>query len=96
QRYQEIADQDQLNISDARLMTYASEPSSPSSPKLRIALALAIALGLFLGMGAGIVAEIFDQSVKNADDLEAKVGHPAITSIPTISKRMMRQMPPAE
>jgi capsular exopolysaccharide synthesis family protein len=39
---------------------------------------------------------LFDQSVKNADDLEAKVGVPAVTSIPTISKRMMRQMPPAE
>lgn len=96
QRYQEIADQDQLNISDARLMTYADLPSSPSSPKLRIALALAMALGLMLGIGAGVVAEILDQSVKNADDLEAKVGHPAIASIPTISKRMMRQMPPAE
>ena len=96
QRYQEIADQDQLNISDARLMTYAELPTSPSSPKLRIALALGIALGLMLGIGAGVVAEMFDQSVKNADDLEAKVGHPAIASIPTISKRMMRQMPPAE
>lgn len=96
QRYQEIADQDQLNISDARLMTYAEVPGSPSSPKLRIALALAIALGLLLGIGAGVVAEVLDQSVKNADDLEAKVGHPAIASIPSISKRMMRQMPPAE
>ena len=96
QRYQEIADQDQLNTSDARLMAYASQPHSPSSPKLRVALALAIALGMMLGMGAGVVAEILDQSVKSADDLEAKVGHPAIASIPAISKRMMRQMPPAE
>lgn len=96
QRYQEIADQDQLNTSDARLLAYASTPTSPSSPKLRIALALAIAVGLMLGIGAGVIAELFDQSVKNADDLEAKVGYPAIASIPTISKRMMRQMPPAE
>lgn len=96
QRYQEIADQDQLNSADARLMTYASEPLAPSSPKLRISLALAIALGLFMGLGAGVIAEILDQSVKNADDLEAKVGFPAIASIPTISKRMLRQLPPSE
>jgi capsular exopolysaccharide synthesis family protein len=96
QRYQEIADQDQLNTSDARLLAYASLPGGPSSPQLRISLALAIALGLMLGVGAGVIAEILDQSVKNADDLEAKVGYPAIASIPTISKRMMRQMPPAE
>jgi capsular exopolysaccharide synthesis family protein len=96
QRYQEIADQDQLNTSDARLMAYASLPSSPSSPRLRIAVALAVAVGLMLGFGAGVIAEILDQSVKNADELETKIGYPAIASIPTISKRMMRQMPPAE
>ncbi|HYD72920.1 MAG TPA: polysaccharide biosynthesis tyrosine autokinase [Candidatus Binatia bacterium] len=96
QRYQEIADQDQLNTSDARLMAYASLPGAPSSPRLRIAIALAVAVGLMLGFGAGVIAEILDQSVKNADELEAKVGYPAIASIPTISKRMMRQMPPAE
>lgn len=96
QRYQEIADQEQFNMSDARLMTYADTPAAPSSPQLRISLALAIALGLFFGFAAGVIAELFDQSVKNADDLEAKVGYPAIASIPSISKKMMRQMPPAE
>jgi len=96
QRYQQIADQDQLNTSDARLMAYASQPASPSSPKLRVSLALALAVGLALGLAAGVIAEILDQSVKNADDLEGKVGYPAIASIPAISKRMMRQMPPAE
>ncbi|WP_395645021.1 GumC family protein [Terricaulis sp.] len=96
QRYQEIADQDQLNTSDARLLAYARVPRAPSSPQLRISIAIAIALGLFLGLAAGVIAEVLDQSVKNADELEAKVGYPAIASIPTISKRMMRQMPPAE
>jgi capsular exopolysaccharide synthesis family protein len=96
QRYQEIADQDQLNTSDARLMAYAEAPTSPASPKLRVSLALAIAIGLMLGLGAGVIAEILDQSVKSADELESKVGFPAIASIPTINKRMMRQMPPAE
>lgn len=96
QRYQEIADQDQLNTSDARLLAYARVPRSPSSPQLRISIAIAIALGLFLGLAAGVISEVLDQSVKNADELEAKVGYPAIASIPTISKRMMRQMPPAE
>lgn len=84
------------SAADARLLSYASLPSAPSSPQLRIALALAIAAGLLLGLGAGALIDMFDQSVKNADDLEAKVGHKAIASIPTISKRMMRQMPPAE
>jgi capsular exopolysaccharide synthesis family protein len=96
QRYQQIADQDQLNTSDAHLLAYASQPTSPASPLLRVSLALALIAGLALGLMAGVVAELLDQSVKNADDLETKVGSPAIASIPTISKRMMRQLPPAE
>jgi capsular exopolysaccharide synthesis family protein len=96
QRYQEIADQDQLNTSDARLLSYATQPNAPSSPQLRVALAMAIALGLLLGIGAGVAVEILDRSVKNADELEAKTGVPAIASIPTISKRMLRQMAPAD
>jgi polysaccharide biosynthesis transport protein len=96
QRYQQIADQDQLNTSDAHLMAYASLPTSPASPLLRISLALALAAGLALGLVAGAAAEVLDQSVKNADDLESKVGYPAIASIPAISQRMMRQLPPAE
>jgi hypothetical protein len=39
---------------------------------LRIALALALGLGLLLGFGAGALAELFDHSVKNADDEPAR------------------------
>ncbi len=81
---------------DARLLSHASLPAAPSSPQLRVAIAIAIAAGLLFGLGAGALVELFDKSVKNADDLEAKVGHKAIASIPTISRRMMQQMPPAE
>jgi capsular exopolysaccharide synthesis family protein len=96
QRYQEIADQDELNTSDARLLAYAPMPTEPSSPRLRVALAIGIALGLLFGIAAGVAFEMFDQSVKNADEIETKTGYPAIASIPTISKNMMRQLPPQE
>lgn len=96
ERYQHSADQSQLSAPTARLLSGAPLPAHPSSPQLRFALLMMVAAGLLAGIGAGLIAELFDQSVKNADDLEAKVGVPAVTSIPTISKRLMRQMPPAE
>lgn len=96
QRNQDMADVNELNIPDTRVLAYATLPSSPSSPLLREALLLAAAIGLLLAIAAGIVWEMIDQSVKNADDLENKVGTKAVASIPTISNRMMRQMPPAE
>lgn len=96
ERSQQSADQSQLSAPTTRLLSAAALPGQPSSPELRFALLMMLAAGLIVGIGAGLIAELFDQSVKNADDLEAKVGVPAISSIPTISKRMMRQMPPAE
>jgi len=96
ERQQAVMGQGGSGTVDARLLSYASLPAAPTSPQLRLALAIAIALGLFLGFGAATMVELFDQSVKNADDLEAKTGAKAIASIPVISKRMLRQMPPAE
>jgi len=96
ERYQNSADQSQLSSPTTRLLSAATLPGQPSSPELRFALLMMLAAGLLVGIGAGLIAELFDQSVKNADDLEAKVGVPSISSIPTISKRLMRQMPPAE
>jgi polysaccharide biosynthesis transport protein len=93
ERYQDVADQ---GLSNARLLSYAAVPSAPSSPNLRTALLMTLLIGLALGLGAGMIAEVSDQSVKNAEDIDSKVGYPSVASIPTISKRMMRQMPPAE
>lgn len=93
ERYQDAADQ---GLSNARLLSYAAMPSSPSSPNLRNALVLTLLAGLLLGLAAGAIAELSDQSVKNAEDIDTKVGYPCVASIPTISKRMMSQMPPAE
>ncbi len=87
QRYQNSADRSQLSSPTTRLLSAAMLPSQPSSPQLRFALLMMLAAGLLVGIGAGLIAELFDQSVKNADDLEAKVGVPSISSIPTISKR---------
>ena len=96
QRNQDMEDINRLNIPDTRVLAYAPIPMSPAWPRLPIALELALAIGLALAIAFGVIAELFDQSVKNADDLENKVGCAAIASIPSISERMMHQMPPAE
>ncbi|MBI3438151.1 MAG: AAA family ATPase [Proteobacteria bacterium] len=96
QRNQDMADINQLNIPDTRVLAYAPAPTSPTSPNLLLALELAGALGLFMAILTGFCFEAADQSVKNGDELEERIGYPAIASIPTISTRMMRMMPPAE
>lgn len=96
ERTRQSTGQSESSTPSARLLTYASLPVSPTSPKWSVALGLALALGLLLAVAAAVLAELFDRSVKNTEDLECKVGQPAIASIPTISKKLMQQMPPKE
>src|SRR6185312_2784989 len=95
QRNQDMADINQLNIPDTRVLAYAPVPTAPTSPNLLLALELALALGLLAAIVTGLCLEATDQSVKNGDELEDRIGFPAVASIPTISKRMMRMIPAA-
>jgi capsular exopolysaccharide synthesis family protein len=96
QRNQDMAEINELNIPDTRVLAYATAPATPTSPNPVFALELAGAVALLLSILIGFSLEAADQSVKNGDELEDRIGYPAISSIPTISKRMMRTMPPAE
>lgn len=52
------------------LAKYAVVPTSPSSPKPLLNLLLGLILGFGLGIGIGILRQIFDDSVKNEDQLD--------------------------
>jgi capsular exopolysaccharide synthesis family protein len=95
-RLQEVASQDRLTSTDARLVSAAVAPRSPFSPNFRAAFALALVLGLVLGAGAGVLVELIDHRIGSADNLEEKVGVPAIATIPVLSKRHLRLLPPED
>jgi capsular exopolysaccharide synthesis family protein len=92
-RRQEIVDQETMNSTDARLVSYATQPGWQISPNLRIAMALAVLAGGFLGLVAGVLAEMLDRSIRSRDEVEAKLGYPALASIPTIGQGAMRAIP---
>jgi len=52
------------------LAKYAVVPESPSSPKILLNLLLGLILGFGLGVGIGILRQIFDDTVKNEDQLD--------------------------
>jgi non-specific protein-tyrosine kinase len=52
------------------LAKYAVVPESPSSPKILLNLLLGLILGFGLGVGIGILCQIFDDTVKNEDQLD--------------------------
>ena len=71
----------------AKLVDSAVIPSSPVSPKIP----LIIAAALFLSLGAGValvfLLDFLDATIKNADDVDRKLGAPMLGLLPLVGKR---------
>jgi succinoglycan biosynthesis transport protein ExoP len=70
---------------DARIVARASIPTRPSSPNIPLNVAIAIVLGLGAGTAAIILAEMLDAGLGTSEEVERKLGLPAIGSIPLMS-----------
>lgn len=61
-------------------------PVAPFWPDRKKIVALGLMLGLMLGGGAVFVAELFDSSFKQVQDVEATLGLPVLATIPKIER----------
>jgi uncharacterized protein involved in exopolysaccharide biosynthesis/Mrp family chromosome partitioning ATPase len=59
QRLRQSQDQDQVQTPESHIISPASEPRSPASPKRKLIVGAAIPLGLLLGLLAALLAEKF-------------------------------------
>lgn len=64
--------------SDVAVLTAATAPRSPASPRLLLNLLVALVVGLILGIGAAIAMELLDHRVRSGDDLTQLFGLPLI------------------
>ncbi len=83
-QFKEFSNKDDLAEADARILSTASVPQSPSSPQTLINLILGAFLGGLIGMGLAMIADMFDTQVSSAEDVERKLGTKSIGSIPFI------------
>jgi uncharacterized protein involved in exopolysaccharide biosynthesis/Mrp family chromosome partitioning ATPase len=65
-RLRETQGQDAVQVSDARIISHASVPSTPSSPKRLIIFAASIPVGILLGLLSALVAERLHASQRPA------------------------------
>ncbi|MEL7111416.1 MAG: GNVR domain-containing protein [Pseudomonadota bacterium] len=86
-RAKETGEQDDLAEADARILSTASVPGSPSSPQTMINLVLGLLLGGMVGVGLAMLAEMFDMHVSSTEDVERKLRAKSIGSIPFIPNR---------
>jgi polysaccharide biosynthesis transport protein len=86
-RSKETTAQESLEMPDSRIVTKASVPIRPSSPKTMLILGLALMLGLGAGSVLAFLADYLDDRVKTLDRAEAIAGVPALAAVPLIGTR---------
>jgi exopolysaccharide transport family protein len=84
ERFKQTTAQQGMEQSDARVISPASIPTSPSEPRIILDLALGLVIALIGAVLAMVGAEIFDSGLTTADDVEHDFGLPALGSIPTL------------
>ena len=66
----------------ARILDRAMVPAAPFKPNKRLSITLALILGTLLGCGIAILLDMLDNTVKNPDDVEDKLGVPLLGALP--------------
>jgi capsular exopolysaccharide synthesis family protein len=83
-RSKQTGEQDALITADANILSRASIPDSPSSPKKLLNLIIGCLLGAIIGGGLALLAEMFDMKISSTEDVERKLGANPIGSVPLI------------
>src|SRR5260370_39730634 len=69
QRYQETIQQQSFPITEARVITAASRPNTPTFPKRSLSLALSLVLGTLAAAGVGALREFRDRVFRMASQV---------------------------
>ena len=85
-RFKETEEQEQLQASDARVISAATMPLEASYPKKSLSLILAMFVSSALGIGLGLLMDRLDNTVHNARELESDLGLPVLASIPLLAE----------
>jgi succinoglycan biosynthesis transport protein ExoP len=82
QRLKEVSVTAGITTNNVSVIDEASVPMLPAAPNMQLNVGLGGLLGLFLGMLLALLREQMDDSVKNANDIEARHHLPLLGLIP--------------
>ncbi|RYH55005.1 MAG: polysaccharide biosynthesis tyrosine autokinase, partial [Alcaligenaceae bacterium] len=86
-RFTQSVQQQSFPSTEARVVTFASPPNSPSSPKVALTLALAVVCGLGLGIATAFAREQMSRQVHTRAQLEKLLGTSCLAVLPAFAKK---------
>ena len=94
QRYQETAQQEGFPLTDAHIISAASQPVVPSYPRTSLVLAITLALGTVAGISIAIFREFTDHVFRTAGQVRDELGVDMLGMLPTVAPTSLAQTVP--
>jgi capsular exopolysaccharide synthesis family protein len=91
-RFKEVAEQQNLQIPDARIIAHADVPLKPSFPNLSFFIALGVVLGLTVGFMVALLLEYLDRGLRSLSVIEKSFGIAGLGIVP-IAATAHNQLP---
>jgi succinoglycan biosynthesis transport protein ExoP len=89
-RFTQSVQQQSFPSTEARIVTFAAQPRSPSSPKVGIILALAAVCGFCLGLTSAFARERMNRQIHTRAQLESLLGTSCLAVLPAFSKQKQK------
>jgi len=98
QRHMAGVQQETFPLSEARLISLASAPSSRNKPKPAVVFAIALMGGIGLGAGIGLLRDLMDRVFRTAAQLQSYLHIPCLALVPLMkgtapAQSRLSQMP---
>ena len=97
QKFEEATQQQTFPVSDARVITAATTPDRPSSPKKMLVIPGSIVLGIIFGFAAALGRELLGNNFRGAEDASNYAGLDCLGILPNLvpsGKRFSLKKPP--
>jgi capsular exopolysaccharide synthesis family protein len=94
-RSKEIREQQDIQQPDARVLSPADLPTSPSFPRYGLIMGIALVIGLGVGVGVVLLLERLDGGFRMGEHVERMTGRAVVGMIPALSGSLLAGRQPA-
>ncbi len=93
-RFKETSNQEDLQQSDARIISEAEVPVTPSFPKKKLIVAVALVLALMMGLGLAFLLEALDSGFRALEHLERQIRVKGLGMVPRLTTAKLKGSKP--
>ena len=94
-RLNQTQGQEGIQTPDARIISKAEVPQSPSFPRKGLAIGISVPAGLILGLIMAFAMERLDSGYRTTSEVERVLGIPVLSTVPEIGSRNEEPVNPA-